>query len=82
MLGWKAASEQYDPLAMLDQVIVAEKAVFESIAASDHFHAWDHSGQSCDIWTWLGAAAAKLNGIEIGTSVICPILRYNPSILA
>lgn len=38
MLGWKAASEQYDPLAMLNQAIVAENVGFESIAASDHFH--------------------------------------------
>jgi coenzyme F420-dependent glucose-6-phosphate dehydrogenase len=82
MLGWNAASEQYDPLDMLDQAVAAEKAGFESISASDHFHPWDPSGQSCNIWTWLGAAAAKLNGIEIGTGVTCPILRYNPAVLA
>ena len=82
MLGWNAASEQYDPLDMLDQAVAAEKAGFESISASDHFHPWDPSGHSCNIWTWLGAAAARLNGIEIGTGVTCPILRYNPAILA
>lgn len=82
MLGWNAASEQYDPLDMLDQAVAAEKAGFESISASDHFHPWDPSGQSCNIWTWLGAAAARLNGIEIGTGVTCPILRYNPAVLA
>jgi coenzyme F420-dependent glucose-6-phosphate dehydrogenase len=82
MLGWSAASEQHDPLDMLDQAAAAEKAGFESIFASDHFHPWDPSGQSCNIWTWLGAAAAKLNGIEIGTGVTCPILRYNPAVLA
>lgn len=31
---------------------------------------------------YLGAAAAKLNGVESCTSVTCPILRYNPAILA
>ncbi len=82
ILGWNAASEQYDPLDMLDQAVAAEKAGFESISASDHFHPWDPSGESCNIWTWLGAAAARLNGMEIGTGVTCPILRYNPAILA
>ena len=82
MLGWNAASEQYDPLDMLDQAVAAEKVGFELISASDHFHPWDPSGQSCNIWTWLGAAAARLNSIEIGTGVTCPILRYNPAILA
>jgi coenzyme F420-dependent glucose-6-phosphate dehydrogenase len=82
MLGWNAASEQYDPLDMLDQAIAAEKAGFESLSASDHFHPWDPSGQSCNIWTWLGAAAARLNGMEIVTGVTCPILRYNSTIIA
>ena len=67
---------------MLDQAIAAEKAGFESIYVSDHFHPWDPAGQSCNTWTWLGAAAARLNGIEIGTGVTCPILRYNPAIIA
>ena len=82
MLGWNAASEQYDTFDMLDQAVAAEKVGFESISASDHFHPRDPSGQSCDIWTWLGAAAARLNGMEIDTGVTCPILRYNPAILA
>ena len=27
-------------------------------------------------------AAARLNGIETGTGVTCPILRYNPAIFS
>ena len=30
----------------------------------------------------MGAAAARLNGIEMGPGVTCPILRYNPAIIA
>jgi coenzyme F420-dependent glucose-6-phosphate dehydrogenase len=82
MLGWKAGPEQYDPLELLDQAIAAEKAGFESINMSDHFHPWDPAGQACSTWTWMGAAAARLNGIEIGTGVTCPILRYNPALIA
>jgi|AGTN01.1.fsa_nt_gi F420-dependent oxidoreductase, G6PDH family len=82
MLGWKAGTEQCDPLDLLEQAVMAEKAGFESINMSDHFHPWDPAGQSCNTWTWLGAAAARLNGIETGTGVTCPILRYNPAIIA
>jgi coenzyme F420-dependent glucose-6-phosphate dehydrogenase len=82
MLGWKAGPEQYDPVELLSQAVAAEKAGFETINVSDHFHPWDEAGQACFTWTWLGAAAARLNGIEIGTGVTCPILRYNPAIIA
>ena len=82
MLGWKAGPEQYDPVELLSQAVAAEKAGFESINMSDHFHPWDEAGQACFTWSWLGAAAARLNGIEVGTGVTCPILRYNPSIIA
>ena len=82
MLGWKAGPEQYDPIELLSQAIAAEKAGFESINMSDHFHPWDEAGQACNTWSWLGAAAARLDGIEIGTGVTCPIIRYNPAIIA
>lgn len=82
MLGWKAGPEQYDPTELLEQAVAAESAGFQSINVSDHFHPWDGAGQACFTWTWMGAAAARLNGIEIGTGVTCPILRYNPSVIA
>ncbi len=82
MLGWKAGPEQYGPLELLDQAVAAEKAGFESINVSDHFHPWDPAGNACNSWAWMGAAAARLKGIEMGTGVTCPILRYNPAIIA
>ena len=81
-LGYKIAPEQFPPSEMLEQVITAEKAGFESIAASDHFHPWSEDGQSCFIWSWLGAAAARTKSIELGTGLTCHILRYNPAIIA
>ncbi len=82
MIGWQGGPEQFDPLELLDQAIAAEKAGFETILVDDHFHPWDPAGHSCNTWSWMGAAAARLNGIEIGTGVTCPILRYNPVIVA
>jgi coenzyme F420-dependent glucose-6-phosphate dehydrogenase len=81
LLGWNVPSEQYDTFDILDPAVAAEKVGFESISASDHFHPRDPLGQSCNIWTWLDAAASRLNGMEIDTGVTCPILSYYPAIL-
>lgn len=81
-LGYKIAPEQFPPSELLQQVIAAEKAGFESIDASDHFHPWSEAGQACFIWSWLGAAAVSTQKIELGTGLTCPILRYNPAIVA
>ena len=58
-LGWKAGTEQYAPVELLEYAVLAEQAGFDSISASDHFHPWSEIGQACFVWTWLGAAAAK-----------------------
>lgn len=81
-LGWKAGPEQYSPRDLLDQVMAADRAGFDSINMSDHFHPWSEEGQACFTWTWLGAAAALVKHLELGTGVTCPILRYHPSIIA
>lgn len=81
-LGYKIAPEQFPPSEMLQQAITAEKAGFESLDASDHFHPWSESGQACFIWSWLGAAAVSTQSIELGTGLTCPILRYNPAVIA
>jgi coenzyme F420-dependent glucose-6-phosphate dehydrogenase len=81
-LGWKAGTEQYSPVELLEYAVAAEAAGFDSIDVSDHFHPWSESGQACFVWTWLGAAAARTKRIILGTGVTCPILRYHPAIVA
>jgi coenzyme F420-dependent glucose-6-phosphate dehydrogenase len=81
-LGYKIGPEQYTPSEMLRQTIAAEENGFDSIDVSDHFHPWSEDGQSCFTWTWLGAAAVRTKKIELGTGLTCPILRYNPAIIA
>jgi|SRR6185437_6051010 len=80
--GWKAGTEQYAPGPLLEYAIAAEQAGFDSIDASDHFHPWSEQGQACFVWSWLGAAAARTDRIQLGTGVTCPILRYHPAIIA
>jgi coenzyme F420-dependent glucose-6-phosphate dehydrogenase len=81
-IGYKIGPEQFPPSEMLEQVVAAEKSGFESIDVSDHFHPWSEEGQACFTWSWLGAAAARTETIELGPGVTCPILRYNPAIIA
>lgn len=81
-IGYKVGPEQFPPLQMLEQVIAAEKNGFESIDVSDHFHPWSEEGQACFTWSWLGAAAVSTEIIELGPGVTCPILRYNPAVIA
>ena len=81
-LGWKAGTEQYPPEELLEYATTAEKAGFDSIDASDHFHPWAEKGQACFVWSWLGAVAAKTNKIMMGTGVTCPTLRYHPAVIA
>ncbi len=81
-LGWKAAPEQYAPGELLDYAIAAEQAGFDALEASDHFHPWSEDGQACFVWTWLGAVAARTTRLRLGTGVTCPILRYDPPVVA
>ena len=81
-LGWKAGPEQYPPNELLDYAIVAEQSGFDTIDSSDHFNPWSEAGQASFVWTWLGAVAARTSRIHMGTGVTCPILRYNPAIIA
>jgi coenzyme F420-dependent glucose-6-phosphate dehydrogenase len=81
-LGWKAGTEQYPPAELAEYAVAAEKAGFDSIDASDHFHPWSEQGQACFVWTWLGVVAARTAKIALGTGVTCPIIRYHPAVIA
>ena len=81
-IGWKAGAEQYPPDEFLEQAIAAERAGFDVIDVSDHFHPWSEEGQACFAWTWMGAVAARTSNIHLGPGVTCPILRYHPTVIA
>jgi len=81
-LGWKAGPEQYGPVELLEYAVAADKAGFDLLDVSDHFHPWSEAGQCPFTWTWLGAAAVQTSKIRVGTGVTCPIERYHPAIIA
>jgi coenzyme F420-dependent glucose-6-phosphate dehydrogenase len=81
--GFKASAEQFDSRRLLDLALLAERSGLDTVTVSDHFQPWRHTGgQAPNAFTWLGAAATRLDGAFLGTSVLTPTLRYHPSVVA
>jgi len=82
-LGYKASAEQFGPRELLDFACLAEAVGFDSVFVSDHFQPWKHHGGHAPFsLSWLGALGAKTTRMVIGTSVVTPIFRYHPSVVA
>ena len=81
--GYKASAEQFETRELLDFALEAERLGLDTIAVSDHFQPWRHTGGHAPAaLTWLGALGHATGGAMIGTSVLTPTLRYHPSIVA
>lgn len=82
-LGYKASAEQFGPRELVDFAVIAEEAGFDSVVISDHFQPWRHDGgHSPFSFAWLGAVGERTEQIALGTSVVAPIHRYHPGIVA
>jgi coenzyme F420-dependent glucose-6-phosphate dehydrogenase len=82
-IGYKASAEQFGPVELLDFGVLAEDLGFDSVWISDHFQPWRHTnGHAPFSLSWLGALGARTARIVIGTSVLTPTFRNQPSIVA
>lgn len=82
-IGYKLCSEERSAQQLLDDARRAERAGFDFVAISDHFHPWtDTQGESPFVWSVLGAIAAVTDRLEVGTAVTCPTGRIHPAIVA
>lgn len=82
-IGYAAEHEQFQPMELLDHAVLADKAGFDFIWTSDHFHPWAHTNAASGFaWTWMTAVAERTKKVKIGTSVTCPSFRYHPAIVA
>jgi coenzyme F420-dependent glucose-6-phosphate dehydrogenase len=82
-LGYKASAEQFGPTELLEFSILAENLGFDSVFVSDHFQSWKHTGAHSPFsLAWLGALGAKTSRVVMGTSVLTPTFRYQPSVVA
>ncbi|MES2093159.1 MAG: glucose-6-phosphate dehydrogenase (coenzyme-F420) [Actinomycetota bacterium] len=82
-LGYKASAEQFAPRELVEIAVAAEAHGFESVAVSDHFQPWRHTGGHAPFsLAWMAAVGERTSAIQIGTSVMTPTFRYNPAVLA
>lgn len=81
MIGYHASHEQFSPSELLRYTALAEKAGFDWVGSSDHFHPWSiQQGQSGFSFAWLGAAMVNS---KLPFSMVCtPGYRYHPAIVA
>jgi G6PDH family F420-dependent oxidoreductase len=82
-IGYFLSSEETAPRELVRQAGLAEKAGFEGLWISDHFHPWnDKQGHSGFVWSMIGAIAQATSRMKVTTAVTCPIVRLHPAIIA
>lgn len=80
---WFLGHEQFQPETLVKHAIVAEKAGFDGVMVSEHFHPWVADvGASGFAFATLGAIAAVTKNIELMTAVTTPLYRYHPAVTA
>jgi len=81
-IGYFLSCEEYTPAELLSQAQQAQRAGFESLWISDHFHPWnDAQGNSAFVWSMIGAIS-QVCSLPITTAVTCPTVRTHPVIVA
>jgi G6PDH family F420-dependent oxidoreductase len=82
-IGYFLATEEFTPKELLDQARRAERAGFDGLWISDHYHPWIAAqGQSPFVWTMIGALAEATADMRVTTAVTCPTLRIHPAVVA
>lgn len=81
-VGFVLSHEQFATPELIEYGIAAERAGFDMVWASDHFHPWmDNQGHAGHAWVTLAALGQHLS-IPMGTGVTCPTYRYHPAVVA
>jgi G6PDH family F420-dependent oxidoreductase len=80
--GYFLSCEEYSPTQLVEQAVAAEKAGFDALWISDHFHPWnDEQGQSPFVWGMIGALSQACS-LPVTTAVTCPTTRLHPAVVA
>jgi G6PDH family F420-dependent oxidoreductase len=82
-IGYKLFAEDVAPKELIRRAVEAERAGFDFVEISDHFHPWlpEHEHSSF-AWAILSAIAARTESLRLATGVTCPSIRYHPAIIA
>lgn len=80
--GYFLSCEEYAPHQLVEQARLAERAGFDSLWISDHFHPWTNAqGESPFVWSVIGAVS-QVCDLPVTTAVTCPTVRTHPAIIA
>ncbi|PPK63213.1 TIGR03557 family F420-dependent LLM class oxidoreductase [Actinokineospora auranticolor] len=80
--GYFLSCEEFGPHDLVRQARAAERAGFERLWISDHFHPWNREqGQSPFVWSVLGALS-EATRLPVTTAVTCPTTRIHPAVVA
>ena len=75
--------EQWQPEELVEHAVLAEKAGFDMVVVSEHFHPWvDDASASGFAFSTIGAMAASTKNLEFATGVTTPLFRYHPAVVA
>jgi len=75
--------EQWHPETLVEHALAAERAGFDGVLVSDHFHPWvDDAGASGFALSTLGAIAQATERVRLCTAVITPLFRFHPALVA
>jgi len=75
--------EQWQPEELVQHAVLAERAGFDMVVVSEHFHPWvDDSSASGFAFSTIGAMAASTESLEFATGVTTPLFRYHPAVVA
>ena len=82
-IGCFLSSEEWGPNDLIAQAQQAQRAGFEGLWISDHYHPWnDAQGHSGFVWGTIGAIAQAAPGMPVTTAVTCPTMRIHPAVIA
>jgi coenzyme F420-dependent glucose-6-phosphate dehydrogenase len=75
--------EQWQPEVLVEHAVLAERAGFDFVVVSEHFHPWvDDTSASGYAYSTIGAMAQATERVEISTGVTTPLFRYHPAVVA
>lgn len=82
-IGYTLSSEEFGPRDLVEHAARAERAGFDFLSISDHFHPWvDAQGHSPFVWATLGGVAQVTERVQVATGVTCPTTRIHPALVA
>ncbi len=75
--------EQWQPETLVEHAVLAERAGFDFVVVSEHFHPWvDDTSASGYAYSTIGAIAHATERVQIATGVTTPHFRYHPGVVA